>query len=166
MRLQTICASGVTHQDIVGHEVTIRTQDMQVNLDLGNYECFLDVTLNRDNNITTGKIYQVHHQLLESLTLIQRDFRSYFSIKRKSPYIEASCAAHPTTDVLINFASYKSAAASSIATLKQPTIRVVAIIAEAGAFKIGDTAGTIDNIIHYKLYKPRSVGFVSKFVCS
>lgn len=31
---------------------------MQVDLDLGNYERFLDVTLTRDNNITTGKIYQ------------------------------------------------------------------------------------------------------------
>ena len=27
-------------------------------LDLGNYERFLDITLHRDNNITTGKIYQ------------------------------------------------------------------------------------------------------------
>ncbi|XWS08488.1 hypothetical protein CRYUN_Cryun40dG0006700 [Craigia yunnanensis] len=107
--------------------------------------------------------------------------------------IEAACAAHPTADVFINFASFRSAAASSMAALKQPTIRVVAIIAEgvpesdtkqliayarsnnkvvigpatvggiqAGAFKIGDTAGTIDNIIHCKLYRPGSVGFVSK----
>ena len=29
-----------------------------MDLDLGNYERFLDVTLQRDNNITTGKIYQ------------------------------------------------------------------------------------------------------------
>ncbi|ONM31626.1 ATP-citrate synthase beta chain protein 2 [Zea mays] len=80
-----------------------------------------------------------------------------------------------------------------MSALKQPTIRVVAIIAEgvpesdakqlisyarannkviigpatvggiqAGAFKIGDTAGTIDNIIQCKLYRPGSVGFVSK----
>ncbi|GJW47673.1 ATP-citrate synthase beta chain protein 2 [Tanacetum coccineum] len=107
--------------------------------------------------------------------------------------IEAACAAHPTADVFINFASYTSAAASSNLALKQPTIRVVAIIAEgvpesdtkeliayarsnnkvvigpatvggiqAGAFKIGDTAGTIDNIIQCKLYRPGSVGFVSK----
>ncbi|XVE65509.1 hypothetical protein DITRI_Ditri08aG0005500 [Diplodiscus trichospermus] len=107
--------------------------------------------------------------------------------------IEAACAAHPTADVFINFASFRSAAASSMSALKQPTIRVVAIIAEgvpesdtkqliayarsnnkvvigpatvggiqAGAFKIGDTAGTIDNIIHCKLYRPGSVGFVSK----
>ncbi|KAL1334935.1 hypothetical protein AAHE18_11G213100 [Arachis hypogaea] len=107
--------------------------------------------------------------------------------------IEAACAAHPTADVFINFASFRSAAASSLSALKQPTIRVVAIIAEgvpeldtkeliayartnnkvvigpatvggiqAGAFKIGDTAGTIDNIIHCKLYRPGSVGFVSK----
>ncbi len=31
----------------------------QVDLDLGNYERFLDVTLTRDNNLTTGKVYQV-----------------------------------------------------------------------------------------------------------
>lgn len=30
----------------------------EVDLDLGNYERFLDVTLTSDNNITTGKIYQ------------------------------------------------------------------------------------------------------------
>jgi hypothetical protein len=30
----------------------------EVDLDLGNYERFLDVTLKRDNNITTGKIYR------------------------------------------------------------------------------------------------------------
>ncbi|XP_062108796.1 ATP-citrate synthase beta chain protein 2-like [Humulus lupulus] len=107
--------------------------------------------------------------------------------------IEAACAAHPTADVFINFASFRSAAASSMSALKQPTLRVVAIIAEgvpesdakqliayarsnnkvvigpatvggiqAGAFKIGDTAGTIDNIIQCKLYRPGSVGFVSK----
>lgn len=30
----------------------------EVDLDLGNYERFLDVTLHSQNNITTGKIYQ------------------------------------------------------------------------------------------------------------
>ena len=30
----------------------------KVNLDLGNYERYLNVTLTRENNITTGKIYQ------------------------------------------------------------------------------------------------------------
>ncbi|KAI3698719.1 hypothetical protein L2E82_42478 [Cichorium intybus] len=79
-------------------------------------------------------------------------------------------------------------AASSNLALKQPTIRVVAIIAEgvpesdtkeliayarsnnkarqllvvfkleAGAFKIGDSAGTIDNIIQCKLYRLGSGG--------
>lgn len=29
-----------------------------MDLDLGNYERFLDIALTRDNNITTGKIYQ------------------------------------------------------------------------------------------------------------
>lgn len=31
---------------------------LKVDLDLGNYERFLDLKLTRDNNITTGKIYQ------------------------------------------------------------------------------------------------------------
>ncbi|KAJ6891414.1 hypothetical protein NC651_024802 [Populus alba x Populus x berolinensis] len=109
--------------------------------------------------------------------------------------VEAACTAHPTADVFINFASFRSAAASSMAALKQPTVRVVAIIAEgvpqadtkqliacarannkvvigpatvggiqAGAFKIGETSGTIDNIIACKLYRPGSVGFASKSV--
>lgn len=30
----------------------------EVDLDLGNYERFLDIRLTRDNNITTGKVYQ------------------------------------------------------------------------------------------------------------
>jgi CTP synthase len=30
----------------------------EVDLDLGNYERYLNITLTRDNNITTGKIYQ------------------------------------------------------------------------------------------------------------
>jgi hypothetical protein len=30
----------------------------EVDLDLGNYERYLNVTLSRDNNITTGKIYK------------------------------------------------------------------------------------------------------------
>jgi ATP citrate (pro-S)-lyase len=101
--------------------------------------------------------------------------------------------ANPRADVFINFSSYRSAFESSLEALKQPTIRVVAIIAEgvpekdaknlinyakengkiiigpatvggvqAGAFKIGDAAGTLENIIACKLYRPGSVGFVSK----
>jgi len=37
---------------------------LQVDLDLGNYERFLDITLTRDNNLTTGKVYQVPYSLL------------------------------------------------------------------------------------------------------
>ncbi|RWS22079.1 CTP synthase 1-like isoform X1, partial [Leptotrombidium deliense] len=39
-------------------EVFVLNDGGEVDLDLGNYERFLNVTLNRDNNITTGKIYQ------------------------------------------------------------------------------------------------------------
>lgn len=100
---------------------------------------------------------------------------------------------HPNADVLINFASFRSAYETSKEALESDTIRVVTIIAEgvperrsqllnkiakernkviigpatvggikAGAFKIGNTAGTLENIILSKLYRPGSVGFVSK----
>ncbi|WZZ42376.1 hypothetical protein YC2023_038635 [Brassica napus] len=39
-------------------EVFVLHDGGEVDLDLGNYERFLDNTLSRDNNLTTGKIYQ------------------------------------------------------------------------------------------------------------
>jgi len=107
--------------------------------------------------------------------------------------IDDAVAKHPGADVLINFASFRSAHDSTKAALEQKGIRTVVIIAEgvperqiknltafakannkviigpatvggvqAGAFKIGNTAGTVDNIIACKLHRPGSVGFVSK----
>ena len=100
---------------------------------------------------------------------------------------------HPSVDVVVNFASYRSAFDTTMEALAQPSITTVAIIAEgvpermsrvmaatakmmnkmvigpatvgglaAGAFRIGNTAGTIENIIESKLYRPGCVGFVSK----
>ena len=100
---------------------------------------------------------------------------------------------HPNVDVMINFASFRSAYDTSMVALESDTIRVVVIIAEgvpemqsrllikvadqrnksiigpatvggvrAGAFKIANSAGTLENIILSKLYRPGSVGFVSK----
>ncbi len=109
------------------------------------------------------------------------------------PSIEAATGAHPKADVMINFASFRSAYDSSKLALESKSIRTLVIIAEgvperqireltelskekkkviigpatvggvqAGAFKIGNTAGTVDNIIACKLHRPGSVGFVSK----
>jgi len=109
------------------------------------------------------------------------------------PGLEQAAKAHPETDVLINFASFRSAYDSSKEALLHKNIRSVVIIAEgvperqikelialskakekhiigpatvggikAGAFRIGNTAGTIENIINCKLHRPGSVGFVSK----
>ena len=44
--------------DVLSGEVFVLDDGGEVDLDLGNYERFLDITLHRDNNITTGKIYQ------------------------------------------------------------------------------------------------------------
>lgn len=46
------------HHFCFSGEVYVLDDGGEVDLDLGNYERFLDVTLHRDNNITTGKIYQ------------------------------------------------------------------------------------------------------------
>ena len=107
--------------------------------------------------------------------------------------LKAAAANHPTVDVLINFASFRSATRSTDEALLIPTLRTYVIIAEgvperkmrilaikakkmnkiiigpatvggivAGTFKIGNTGGTIGNIIESKLHRPGSVGFVSK----
>ncbi|TRY55580.1 hypothetical protein DNTS_005350 [Danionella cerebrum] len=41
-----------------GGEVFVLDDGGEVDLDLGNYERFLDIRLTKDNNLTTGKIYQ------------------------------------------------------------------------------------------------------------
>ncbi|XP_030757355.1 ATP-citrate synthase isoform X2 [Sitophilus oryzae] len=100
---------------------------------------------------------------------------------------------HPDSDVLISFASLRSAYQSTVETMEYPQIRTIAIIAEGipenmtrklikmadekgiviigpatvgglkpGCFKIGNTGGMMDNILHSKLYRPGSVAYVSK----
>lgn len=107
--------------------------------------------------------------------------------------LEEAVENHPSADVLINFASFRSAHAVTLAALDHPSLRTIAIIAEgiperrtkeiiakaaasgkhiigpatvgglrAGAFKIGNMAGMLDNIIEAKLYRPGSVAYVSK----
>jgi CTP synthase len=44
--------------DLIVGEVFVLDDGGEVDLDLGNYERFMDIELSRDNNITTGKIYQ------------------------------------------------------------------------------------------------------------
>jgi ATP citrate (pro-S)-lyase len=106
---------------------------------------------------------------------------------------EEAAEKHPKADVFINFASFRSAYASSLKALSVKSIRSVVIIAEgvpereareliaaskklkkciigpatvgaiqAGAFKVANAAGTIDNMLESKLNRPGSVGFVSK----
>ncbi|QCD81417.1 CTP synthase [Vigna unguiculata] len=43
-------------------EVFVLDDGGEVDLDLGNYERFMDIKLTRDNNITTGKIYQAERR--------------------------------------------------------------------------------------------------------
>jgi len=52
-----VCVCMCVYVCYVG-EVFVLDDGGEVDLDLGNYERFLDVVLRRDNNITTGKIYK------------------------------------------------------------------------------------------------------------
>ncbi|SMP04926.1 ATP-citrate lyase alpha-subunit [Desulfurobacterium pacificum] len=101
--------------------------------------------------------------------------------------------AHPEADVLVNFASFRTAYDVTIEALNVPTIRTVAITAEgiperlardmayraksmgkwiigpatvggiaAGAFRIGNAGGTIENIVKSKLHRPGSCGLVTR----
>jgi ATP citrate (pro-S)-lyase len=107
--------------------------------------------------------------------------------------VAEAAVAIPEADVMVNFASFRSAYDSSKEALEGKTIRTVAIIAEgmperqtreliaiakkkgkwiigpatvggikSGCFRIGNTAGTIENITNCRLYRPGSVGLVSK----
>jgi len=100
---------------------------------------------------------------------------------------------HPDVDVMVNFASLRSAYDSSLECMEFPQIKSIAIIAEGipenltrklikvataknvtiigpatvggvkpGCFKIGNTGGMMDNILHSKLYRPGSVAYVSR----
>ncbi|XP_076680566.1 ATP-citrate synthase-like [Andrena cerasifolii] len=100
---------------------------------------------------------------------------------------------HPDVDVVVTFASLRSAYDSAIEAMQFPQIRTIAIIAEGipenmtrklilmaeqkgvtiigpatvggvkpGCFKIGNTGGMMDNILHSKLYRPGSVAYVSR----
>eukprot|EP00092_Neocalanus_flemingeri_P022080 GFUD01023949.1.p1 GENE.GFUD01023949.1~~GFUD01023949.1.p1 ORF type:complete len:1085 (-),score=306.08 GFUD01023949.1:345-3599(-) len=102
-------------------------------------------------------------------------------------------AAFPDVDVLISFASLRSAYDSTLECLEFKQIRTIAIIAEGipenytrklikeadkknvtiigpatvggvkpGCFKIGNTGGMMDNILHSKLYRPGNVAYVSR----
>lgn len=107
--------------------------------------------------------------------------------------MEDAMLKHRNADVLVNFASLRSAYDSTIETLNYPQIRTIAIIAEGipenmtrklillanekkvtiigpatvgglkpGCFKIGNTGGMMDNILHSKLYRTGSVAYVSR----
>ncbi len=107
--------------------------------------------------------------------------------------IEKAAKNHPNVDVMVNFASFRSAVQSTEEALEIQQIRTIVIIAEgiperrikmitarakalrkviigpatvggvkAGCFKIGNSGGTIENIVESKLHRPGSVGFVSK----
>ncbi|XP_052259602.1 ATP-citrate synthase-like [Dreissena polymorpha] len=92
---------------------------------------------------------------------------------------------HPDADVLVSFASLRSAYESTIRSiaiiaegipenltrklLKMANEKGVCIIGPAtvggvkpGCFKIGNTGGMLDNILASKLYRPGSVAYVSR----
>jgi len=54
----SLCRPSSPWTSSIKGEVYVLNDGGEVDLDLGNYERYLDVTLSRDNNLTTGKIYR------------------------------------------------------------------------------------------------------------
>ncbi|CAL7950954.1 unnamed protein product [Xylocopa violacea] len=108
-------------------------------------------------------------------------------------HMKDAMAKHTDADVMVTFASLRSAYESAVETMQFSQIRTIAIIAEGipenmtrklilmaqqrgvtiigpatvggvkpGCFKIGNTGGMMDNILHSKLYRPGSVAYVSR----
>ncbi|KAE9389757.1 ATP-citrate synthase [Gymnopus androsaceus JB14] len=88
---------------------------------------------------------------------------------------------HTDVDCIVNFASSRSVYSSTLEILTDPLscsrIKSIALIAEdpnliigpatvggikPGCFRIGNSGGMMDNILSSKLYRPGSVGYVSK----
>ncbi|KAG6496942.1 hypothetical protein ZIOFF_044822 [Zingiber officinale] len=77
-------------------EVFVLDDGGEVDLDLGNYERFLDVTLTRDNNITTGKIYQASPSPLLEFSVLEKE--------RKGDYLGKTVQVVPhITDAVKNW---------------------------------------------------------------
>ncbi|RWW90030.1 hypothetical protein BHE74_00000832 [Ensete ventricosum] len=68
---------GVTASSI---GVVLKACGLRVDLDLGNYERFLDIKLTRDNNITTGKIYQVKIAIVGKYTGLSDSYLSVLKV--------------------------------------------------------------------------------------
>lgn len=58
-------------------EVFVLDDGGEVDLDLGNYERFLDISLTRDHNITTGKVYSSVIEKERRGTTLARRYKSY-----------------------------------------------------------------------------------------
>lgn len=107
--------------------------------------------------------------------------------------LEEAVSQHPGADVLVNFASRRSAFGVTWEALDYPSIQTVVVIAEgipegrtremnakarrlkkvivgpatvgaikAGAFKSGNTGGTLESILEAKLHRPGHVAYVAK----
>ena len=82
------CLSQTDLNPIGVGEVYVLNDGGEVDLDLGNYERYLNVTLSRDNNITTGKIYrEVIEKEVRLLKSIARLCSCAFEIQRKGEYL-------------------------------------------------------------------------------
>jgi CTP synthase (UTP-ammonia lyase) len=78
-------------------EVYVLNDGGEVDLDLGNYERYLNVTLSRDNNITTGKIYreviekEVRHFYGDFITSLPFFLSFFFFCREKGSIWERRC---------------------------------------------------------------------------
>ena len=65
-------------------EVFVLDDGGEVDLDLGNYERFLDIRLGRDNNLTTGKVYSLSLNVSERVTTLEKQFKWSHTLPMRS----------------------------------------------------------------------------------
>lgn len=101
-------------------EVFVLDDGGEVDLDLGNYERFMDITLQKDNNITTGKIYE-----------------SVLEKERQGSYLGKTVQVVPhVTDEIQNWIE-RVAKLPSDGSLNQPEVCVI---------ELGGTVGDIESM--------------------
>lgn len=106
----------------------------EVDLDLGNYERYLNITLTRDNNITTGKVY---------MNVLERE--------RKGDFLGKTVQLVPhLTDTIQDWIE-KVAKVPVDDTNEEPDICIIELGGSAGDFEVGPFAEALRQLRSQRL---------------
>ena len=123
-------------------EVFVLDDGSETDLDLGNYERFLDVKLTNDSNLTTGKIYQ---------DIIKRE--------RAGEYLgkTVQIIPHVTDEIIRRIRELSNIPVSNDDSMDEPDVCVIELGGTIGDLESGNDIeiphmSSIDNSFFYKLF--------------